>query len=200
MEIRTDPVFEALRGPLGLVDDEARRQALERYVEAARLPLERATFDLLAGVTGEIDERVSPAYRVRLLYRSGAFDVEVEEQAARESSAPPPDAEWAGADGEMEKITIRIPSGLKEAVAQAAAEAGVSVNSWFIRTLVAALRGGLPREERRIERRIEQFGPDPERDHERDREERDRDREHRRREREERRGRGSRLSGWIGGV
>src|SRR5437762_1872597 len=103
MELRTDPVFEALVSPLGLVDDEARRQALERYVEAARRPLERAVFDLLAELTAAVDERVAARYRVRLTYRAGAFDLEVDEQPAAEP-APATEAEWTGADGEMEKV------------------------------------------------------------------------------------------------
>src|SRR5688572_285417 len=119
MEFRTDPVFDALKSPLGLVDDDARRQALERYVEAARMPLDRAVFDLLADLTAAIDERVAPRYRVRLAYRAGALDLEIDESEAPAQQDTAAEVEWTGADGEMEKVTIRIPSGLKEMVSQA---------------------------------------------------------------------------------
>ena len=42
------------------------RSRLERYVEAARLPLERAVFDLMAQVAAAVDEQVGGRYRVRL--------------------------------------------------------------------------------------------------------------------------------------
>lgn len=229
MEFRTDPVFDALKSPLGLVDDDARRQALERYVEAARMPLDRAVFDLLSDLTAAIDERVAPRYRVRLAYRAGALDLEIDESEAPSQQDTAAEVEWTGADGEMEKVTIRIPSGLKEMVSQAASGSGVSVNSWFIRALVSTLRGSMRQDDQsswggggRDARRAER---------EREREERHREREREReermrhihsvhfkgdiagpkddlaqfkddlkdRERSERRGPGSRLSGWIGG-
>ena len=195
MEFRTDPIFEALRSPLGLVDDPERRQILERYVEAARLPLERAVFDVLAALTQSVEEQVGAHYRVRLSYRTGALELDVEQKEAPEPYTLA-EAEWASTDGETEKVTIRIPAELKELVAEAASGAGLSVNSWFIRVLVGALRGAVygtagagraqPRQERHELR--DQL-----------REARERERELREREREERRGRGQRLSGWIGG-
>jgi hypothetical protein len=167
--IGTEPVFEALRSPLGMVDDAERRQVLERYIEAARLPLERALFDLLAALAAAIDERVADHYRVRLAFRPTGPELEVEEKEPAEPLTPA-EAEWTGADGEMEKITLRIPAELKQLVTQLAAEARLSVNSWFIRTLAAAVRGAMHGAERAERRRL----------------------------REERRGRGARLSGWIG--
>ena len=56
IEFKTESVFEALKSPLGLVEDPERRQAFERYVEAARYPLERAVFDLLSSSTALRDK------------------------------------------------------------------------------------------------------------------------------------------------
>lgn len=167
MEFRTEPVFEALKAPLALVDDPERRQALERYVEAARVPLERAVFDLLAGFTDAVNGRVAGQYRLRLAYRAGALELEIDEPSPAERLTAV-EAEWTTADGEMEKVTIRIPAELKELVTQAAGAAGTSVNSWFIRVLAGALRSSL------------RGGPPPPPPP------------------DERRGRGARLSGWIG--
>jgi predicted HicB family RNase H-like nuclease len=169
MEFTTDAVFDALQNPLTLVEDPAQRQAFERYVDAARFPLERAVFDLLAGFTEDVGQQVADHYRVRLTYRAGAVGLEVDAKGAHEQLAPA-EADWSLAEGETEKITIRIPAGLKDLVTQAAADAGVSVNTWFIRMLVGALRSSLR-------------GTD--------------DTEHRHHT-HERRDRGTRLSGWIG--
>ena len=140
IEFRTDPVFEALKSPLGLVEDPERRQAFERYVEAARYPLERAVFDLLSQLVTAADEQVSDRYHLRLSYTPGALKLDVEPvpgAADAESADDVPD--WS-ADGETEKITIRIPAELKDLATQAAASAGVSANSWFVRAMARAVR------------------------------------------------------------
>ena len=144
-EFRTDAVFEALRQPLALVDDADRRQAFERYVEAARFPLERAVFDLLSSLVAAVDSAVQERYRVRLTYRGGALELHVDPVAvSSERSVPPPEpapGEWTFSDGEMEKITIRIPGELKDVVTRAASSAGLSANSWFVRALSRSVSG-----------------------------------------------------------
>lgn len=145
MEFRTDAVFEALQQPLALVDDAERRQAFERYVEAARFPLERAVFDLLSTLVAAVDSAVQEHYRVRLTYRGGALELQTEPiPGGGETPSPPPEppvTEWTFGDGEMEKITIRIPGELKDLVTQAASGAGLSANSWFVRALSRSLGG-----------------------------------------------------------
>ena len=141
MEFKTESVFDALKSPLALVEDAERRQAFERYVEAARYPLERAVFDLLAELVTAVDARVSDRYHLRLSYRPGALQLDVDpvEGAAGPESAASDLADWA-ADGETEKITIRIPAELKDLATQAAGSAGISANSWFVRALARSLR------------------------------------------------------------
>lgn len=139
MEFRTDAIFEALQSPLALVDDPEKRQAFERYVEAARPSLERAMFDALSTVVHAIDEQVQQHYRVSLRYGPGALQLDVQPVAA----PPPPEpsaTEWSFGDGDTEKVTIRIPSELKDLATRAAGDAGLSANSWFIRSLARSLR------------------------------------------------------------
>lgn len=166
-ELRTDPIFDALRQPLALVESEERRRAIETYIEAARVPLERAVFDLMSQLAAAVDERVGEQYRVRLAYRPGGLAVEVDERAGNGE-----EARWAAMEGDVEKITIRIPAELKDLAQQAASSAGTSANTWFVKALARAVRN------------IDvQAAPPP-------------------RGWEERRrgpGRGSRLSGWVGG-
>jgi hypothetical protein len=164
-EIRTEPVFDALKQPLALIESDERKRAIETYVEAARMPLERAVFDLMSQVAQAVDARVGAHYRVRLSYRPGGLAVEVDE---RTGSGEEP--QYSAMEGDVEKITIRIPAELKDLAQQAASKAGTSANTWFVKALARAVRN--------IEVQTE-----PSRGS----------------WREERRGRGSRLSGWVGG-
>lgn len=135
-DISTDGIFDALAQPLALVEDEERRRVLERYVEAARVPLERAVFDLLSAAVDEINAAIKDRYEARLTYRPGGLSLEVRPAAGAGAS----DIAWSLGEGEVEKITIRIPAELKDLVVQAATRAGTSLNSWFVRTLAQALR------------------------------------------------------------
>ena len=202
MEFRTEAVFDALKSPLSLVEDAEKRQAFERYVEAARFPLERAVFDLLSELVAAVDARVSAHYSLRLAYQPGALQLHVEErpQAQREH-AEPDESEWATIDGDTEKITIRIPAELKDLAMQAAAGAGLSANSWFVRALGRSIRAGAEGERFRPPMPPEPpLPPEPPWAGERHRS-RMEQREERRQRREERREErhGKRLEGWFGG-
>lgn len=200
MEFRTDGIFEALHAPLALVDDPEKRQAFERYVEAARPSLERAMFDALSTVVQAIDEQVQQHYRVSLRYGPGALQLDVQPVAA----APPPEpsaTEWSFGDGDTEKVTIRIPSELKDLATRAAGDAGLSANSWFIRSLARSLRMAGEEMERHGDTvRVRRFSPDspmpPWAEHGRHgRERRERDRDERERGPQ---GPGRSMKGWIG--
>ena len=164
-EIRTEPVFDALKQPLALIESDERRRAIETYIEAARLPLERAVFDLMSQVGQAVDEKVGAQYRVRLAYRPGGLAVEVDERTGNGE-----EAQYSAMEGDVEKITIRIPAELKDLAQQAASKAGTSANTWFIKALARAVRN--------ID--VQTAPPPSWRD-------------------ERRRARGSRLSGWVGG-
>jgi hypothetical protein len=168
-ELRTEPVFDALKQPLALVDNDERRRTIETYIEAARTPLERSIYDLMSQLAQAVDEKVAGHYRVRLSYRPNGLAVEVDERAGNGE-----EAQWSTLEGDVEKITIRIPAELKDLAQQAASKAGTSANTWFVKALARAVRN------------IDvQTGPPPPP----------------RPWREERHGpqRGSRLSGWVGG-
>lgn len=136
MEFTTETIFEALKSTLGVIDNEERRRQIEAYLDAARIPLERAVFDLLSQLAETANREVGTHYEVSLNYRSGVLDLHVR---AREPSEPADEA-WSMAEGEVEKITLRIPAELKDLATEAAAKAGLSVNSWFVRMLARALR------------------------------------------------------------
>jgi hypothetical protein len=136
--IRTEPVFEALKQPLGFIEGDERRRAIEGYIEAARLPVERAVYDLMAQLARAVDERVGNHYRIRLAYHPEGLALEVEEKV--QGGAGGEEAGWATLEGDIEKITIRIPAELKDLATQAAQRAGTSANTWFIKAMARAVR------------------------------------------------------------
>ena len=164
-DIRTDPVFEALRQPLALIDNEERRRALEAYLEAARPQLDRALFDLMSQLVESIDEKTAGQYRIRLSYRQGGLGLELEERVQEGD-----ETRWTALEGDVEKITIRLPAELKDMATEAASQAGTSANTWFVKALARALRNTESRASQPTEWREEH-----------------------------RHGRGSRLQGWVGG-
>ena len=55
------------------------------------------------------------------------------------------------------RTTLRLPDRLKARVEQAAAEEGVSVNSWFVRAIAAALEPNVDRAPRRGTKQGDRF-------------------------------------------
>jgi hypothetical protein len=136
MEFRTDSIFEALKTPLGVIDNPERREQIEAYIDTARVQLERSVFDLLSRFGEEVNGQVSAHYHVGLNYRPGALDLDVTQTEPAEA----PDQSWSMAEGDVEKVTLRIPAELKDLATEAASKAGLSLNSWFVRVLARALR------------------------------------------------------------
>ncbi len=134
-ELRTQPVFDALKQPLALIEGDERRRGIETYLEAASTPLERAVFDLMSQLAAAVDEKVAAHYRVRLNYLAGGLVVEVDEKTGSGE-----EAQYSSLEGDVEKITIRIPAELKDLAQQAASKAGTSANTWFVKALARAVR------------------------------------------------------------
>jgi hypothetical protein len=138
-ELRTEPVFDALKQPLALIESDDRRRQIEAYLETARIPLERAIHDLMSQLVDAIDEKTSERYRIRLAYRPGGLGLEIEEKA-QDGEVGDAEGAWSALEGDVEKITIRIPAELKDLATLAAQRAGTSANSWFIKALARSVR------------------------------------------------------------
>jgi len=136
-EFTTDSIFQALKSLLSVVDNDERRRQIEAYIEAARSPLERAVFDLLSNFADAVNGQIGTHYKINLSYRAGLLDVDVR---ATERGGAGEDIVWSLGEGDVEKITLRIPAELKELATEAAAKASLSANSWFLRVLARALR------------------------------------------------------------
>jgi len=128
-DIDLNAVFDALQRPLALIDSPERRAEIERYVEAARIHLERAIFDLLSRIVESINE--ASGANAHLRYEAGVLRLVVESREAPEAEGEPIFA----ADADMEKVTIRLPKDLKDLIDQAASLRGSSANAWYIREL-----------------------------------------------------------------
>jgi hypothetical protein len=144
------PLFEALERPLALVDSPERRAALEAYIGAARMHLEKAALDLVSGVLEAVNEN-ELGLEARLQYAPGGLKLVIESAAEATASASEGEPLFS-IDGDVEKVTIRLPGELKGLIDKAANMRGGSTNSWYIRELSRAIRSSmrdLAREERR---------------------------------------------------
>ena len=133
--VNLDPALDALQGPLALIDDQQRREEMRRFVDAARVHQERALFDLVSDVVAGINEATGET-RVRLEYQAGHLHIAVDSNTVHEDDAADP---MTRMDGDLEKVTIRLPRPLKEHIDRAADERGVSLNSWYVRALARAV-------------------------------------------------------------
>ena len=102
---------------------------------AVRLALLAALGDAAAEITaGLLDSPGSPAVAVRLDGPDVELDVHAGAAAPAQATTTRPDEGDASA-----RISLRLPESLKADVEQAAAAAGVSVNTWLVRAAEAAL-------------------------------------------------------------
>ena len=102
-------------------------------IEASgRLFLLEALSDAAAEITSKLG---SSTVEVRLRGREAQFVVS--EVAAPAAATATPTAP----EGDITRITLRLPEGLKDAVEAAAAALSVSVNAWLVRAITSAVAG-----------------------------------------------------------
>src|SRR5262245_51322163 len=103
---------------------------------SARLSLMEALADAAAEITTKL---TNATVEVRL--RGREADLVITDVAPPAPTPPPP----TPADtGDVARITLRLPEGLKAAVERAAEAEGISVNSWLVRAVAAAATPGHP--------------------------------------------------------
>jgi hypothetical protein len=128
-------IIEALRSDLNAVaavGDEQTAQTAERIGIALEGSLALRLVDAFSAAALELNAQIPNGHvEVRLAGRDPEL-VFVEEQARE----PEPQAADEGATA---RITLRLGDSLKDQVETAAAAAGVSVNTWIIRTLGRAV-------------------------------------------------------------
>ncbi len=112
-------------------------------------PLESATrlvlLEALSAAAGEITVALAPgSVEVRLRGSEPEFVVDpgVSSAPANEPGDSAPLGPAPGDDGATTRTTLRLPDQVKARAEEAAARDGVSVNTWLVRAVTAALDGG----------------------------------------------------------
>jgi HicB family len=112
--------------------DEATAQAAQRLSETLGSTLHLRLFDLIGEAALEIGGQLgSGRVEVRLAGRDPELVVITEE--APDSVQVAPGEEFSG------RITLRLPDSLKSGIEAAAAQEGVSVNAWLVRSIARVL-------------------------------------------------------------
>ncbi len=114
------------------------KQAAERLAYAldpsARLALMEAISHAAAEITAELPEG---SVDVRLVGRELDFVVEIAPPSAMPAPPPPPPAPEED-DGDLARITLRIPEAVKARAEEKAAAAGQSLNTWMVAVVRSA--------------------------------------------------------------
>ena len=156
------PYIENLRDELAAAaeagGDEARALA-ERLTAPLESGVRLALLEALSAAAGEITRDLAPgSVDLRLRGREPSFVVTLPpaEHAPDDTEPSPTDVAWPvppeGDDAAMTRINLRLPQDLKDRVEEAARTAGLSVNSWLVRSAAASLgtADGAPRQAKRM--------------------------------------------------
>src|SRR3954453_21377474 len=117
---------------------------------------------VLSDVAGEITREIAPgSVDVVLRGRDPHLVVTRPERGAADAADPSPPGVAAPAepldDTVSSRTTLRLPDRLKARAEQAAADEGVSVNSWFVRVIAAAVEPQATRAPRRDTKQGDSF-------------------------------------------
>jgi HicB family len=153
------PYVEEIRRQLAVAAQtggEETREMAERLYTPLEPAVRLALQDALTAATEEITTELAPgSVQVRLRGRDPEFVVTLppaEPLPAVPADPPAALAAYAGGDAEgggVSRINLRLPDQLKDRVERAAAVEGLSVNTWLVRVVAAAVdrsdpRPGLP--------------------------------------------------------
>jgi predicted transcriptional regulator len=129
--------------------DETRAVA-ERLAAGLDASVRLVLLDVLSGAAGEITRELAPgSVDVRLRGREVEFVVTAPSADAENDERPatPVDLD----DASTSRTTLRLPDALKARVDEAAAADGLSVNTWLVRAVAAALQ---PKQRRSAQRTL----------------------------------------------
>ena len=148
IDVYTDAIADSVRNAAELGDEQTRRTAaaLATAVAApARLAVLSALSDLASQVSEQLGDR-----RVTVRLDGADEVVEVHDGHASEPDDTPPTFEEM--TGDISRVTLRIVEQIKTRAEEAAAQSGVSLNSWVGQAVQGALR-----EQMRYQRRADEW-------------------------------------------
>jgi predicted transcriptional regulator len=129
---------------------EQTRDAAEQLVNALDAATRLVLLDALSAAVGEITRDLAPgSVDLRLRGREVEFVVSAPAAEAEmdDAAAAPLDLD----DASTSRTTLRLPDALKTRVDEAAAADGLSVNTWLVRAVAAALQ---PKQRRSAQRTL----------------------------------------------
>jgi HicB-like protein involved in pilus formation len=142
--------------------DAAARAVAEQLSAALDASVRLMLLGVLSDVASEITREIAPG-SVDVLLRGRDPQLVVSLPAPSGTAAGGPSAPEVAVpvepldDTVTSRTTLRLPDRLKARVEQAAAEEGVSVNSWFVRAIAAALEPNVRRAAKRDARQGDSF-------------------------------------------
>ena len=123
-------LLEGLEQPLAFIESEERRNEIKTYLSGARVYVERAMYDFLASTAASVDGNEAEL-KAHVEYRPEGPLLVIELTEEPEAAAD----EAPFIEGDLEKVTIRLPGELKEAIDRLADAERISANSVYIREL-----------------------------------------------------------------
>lgn len=143
-ELQRQLVAAAESGP------EDTRVAAERLTSGLDAAVRLVLLDVLSAAIGEITRDLAPG-SVDLRLRGREVEFVVLPPAAEADSEERPAAPVDLDDASTSRTTLRLPDALKVRVDEAAAADGLSVNTWLVRAVAAALQ---PKQRRSAQRTL----------------------------------------------
>ena len=125
------PILEAFDDALALVEDGEQRARLQRVLRAATPAVESAALGIVQAAATEVNEASGGAIQAEVVHGADGPELRVEAASPAEQTNTAPNFEFDAS--EIERLTLRLPSELKEIAAIAAEQAGVSLNAWLTR-------------------------------------------------------------------
>jgi hypothetical protein len=126
------------------------RAVAERLASGLDAATRLVLLDVLSAAVGEITRDLAPgSVDLRLRGREVEFVVTAPPSEAEVDDAPPTSIDLD--DASTSRTTLRLPDALKARVDDAAAADGLSVNTWLVRAVAAALQ---PKQRRSTQRAL----------------------------------------------
>lgn len=126
------------------------RAAAERLAAGLDAATRLVLLDVLSAAVGEITRDLAPG-SVDLRLRGREVEFVVVQPSGEQESDDAPAASVDLDDASTSRTTLRLPDALKSRVDDAAAADGLSVNTWLVRAVAAALQ---PKQRRSAQRTL----------------------------------------------
>lgn len=135
---------------------EETRAVAERLASGLDVAARLVLLDVLSAAAGEITRDLAPG-SVDLRLRGREIEFVVTESNSESDSDDVPAASVDLEDASTSRTTLRLPDALKARVDDAAAADGMSVNTWLVRAVAAALQPKQRRSAQRTRRTGDNF-------------------------------------------